>query len=429
MKKFLSIIFLNIFLCSVLCATAFGKISDTEGMVTLDRIVAVVNDDLITQSELDQREQLVRKELTAADVVVPDDSVFRQRVLQQLIDETLQLQVAKNIGIHIDDQALNKALDEIAARNHMTLNELYLSAQREGWSIETFRERIRKEVSIQELQKQEVAARIHISDQEIGDFLRSGESVQKMPAYHLADVLIALPENPSSKELKKAQEQAKSVIDQLVQGADFHQMAVTTSSGRNALQGGDLGWRKLPELPEAFAKRVQSMEVGSVAGPIRTPNGFHVIKLLEVKRETAYKVDEENEVQIIFVSKSKSGQEKINKIFKFLQKEMDFTSLAKRYSEDTKTAIVGGYLGWVTLDELNKPVREAVLKLSVGQVSDPVATDQGWYIVKVLAKREVPKVTKSEKEKIQELLFQRKLNENLQTFITNLRNESYVKIY
>ncbi|MBU0455366.1 MAG: peptidylprolyl isomerase [Pseudomonadota bacterium] len=397
----------------------------------LDRIAAVVNDDVITETQLDNQVRLAQAQLKRQNIQMPNTAELRKNILQHMIDLKLQLQLAKRSNIEISNTELNQAIRRLSAQNHLTQAQMYASVQQEGLSIQTFRDQLKKELTVQKLQGQMIASRIQITPQEVNDYLQANPA-QTSPQYHLANILIALPDEPTPAQLKTVRDKAEAIVKKLRSGTDFKQLAATESRGSQALQGGDLGWRKAAELPEVFASHVKHMKQGEVAGPIQTPNGFHIIKLLGVKGATKSSASQELEIQTIFLKKTNRSntQNKINTLTNLRKKSIggtNFGVLAKKYSEGTN-ASHGGYMGWVKANQLQKDVANAAFKLRAGEISEPVVVPDGVYLVKVIAKRNVQQSSKARTQEIQELIFRRKLEENVQTFINGLRDQAYIKV-
>ncbi|RMD70604.1 MAG: peptidylprolyl isomerase [Gammaproteobacteria bacterium] len=250
----------------------------------LDRIVAVVNDDVITLTELQEEERFIQQRLAQQHIPAPPEDVLRRQVLEQLILKRLQLQLAKERGIEMDDRTLNQAIQRIAEQNGLTLEGFRQTLEREGYDFNRFRERLREEMILRKLRQKAVESHIQLDEKEVEAFLAKRMPQNEM--YHLAHILIALPEGATPEQIQKAKEKAREVMEALKKGQDFRQVALAFSQGQQALQGGDLGWRKADELPTLFADIVPQMKVGEVRGPIRSPSGFHIIKLLEKRSET-----------------------------------------------------------------------------------------------------------------------------------------------
>lgn len=268
-----SVLFLSL---NMTAATAASKAS-TE---SLDRIVAVVNDSVITQSELNDAIASVKKQMAASHTPLPSQDVLHKRVLDQLIDRKLQLLLVEQSGTQITDEQLNKAIASIAAQNKMSIKELYAKIASQGIDLDTYHKEIRDEMLMQEVQQHEVGSKIVITPQEVNDFTRSASwKAFNNKEYHLEDILIALPENPSPQNVAQAKKRAEEILAKLHKGSNFTQVAIAESSNDHALQGGDLGWLKLPQIPPAFANELVHMKQNDIMGPIATPNGFHIVRL------------------------------------------------------------------------------------------------------------------------------------------------------
>lgn len=251
---------------------------------SLDKTVVIVNDDMITQSELNHAITVVRNQLFQERAAIPEASVLRKQVLEQMITRKLQLQFAKQAGVSITDTELDNAIRGIAERNHLTVKELYARLSVGGLSAADYREEMHDQMLIQRIQQQEVVNRISVSPEEVDRFMQSESwRLNSSKEYHIEDILIPVAENPTPEDINAARQRAAAILQKLQAGADFSKMAQAESSDKNALQGGDLGWRKLPEIPSAFAERITSMQAKQLAGPIQTPNGFHLIRLSGVR--------------------------------------------------------------------------------------------------------------------------------------------------
>lgn len=250
----------------------------------VDNMVAIVNESIITQSELREAMDKVKKQLHASNISLPPQDVFRKQVLDQLINKKIQLQMAEQLGIKITDEDVKKAIQLIADDHKMSAKELYERVNEQGITSSEYRKEIRDQLTIQKLQQKALGAKILVTPQEVSDFMRSKTWLAyNTKEYHLEDILIALPEAPSAQQVMDARKRANALAAKIRQGLNFREAAVAESGEDNALQGGDLGWRKLPEIPSAFAEEIIQMKVNAVAGPIQTPNGFHLIRLVGVK--------------------------------------------------------------------------------------------------------------------------------------------------
>jgi len=427
---------LMLLVCAVLCTNIFA-VNSKQTLVAINRVVAVVNDQVITEAQLNDELIMIKKRLEKAGTPLPSNHILKEQVIQQMINQTLQLQLAKRTGVRISHHELNAALLRIAKQNHQTMHELYQSVKQQGWTVDGFRQEIRDEITIQKLQSRELAPHISISQQEVDDYLQSsGKDANKMPKYRLGDILIALPDTPSPSQVTAAKKKANIIVKKLKAGADFKKLAVSVSGDASeALKGGDLGWRKLAELPSVFADKVSHMKTGEIAGPIQAPNGFHVIKLLGKHRGVSTHKQEEVEAQVIFMKHGDSlaANDAIKNRLEGLRKQLEqgngFEHLAKKYSQDKKTSKEGGYLGWISVNHFGGAIATKLKEMKAGQISQPISVSDGWYLIQVIAKRQTAKTTATKKREIEQLIFRRKLNEATQTFLNQLRTQSYIKVY
>lgn len=263
-------------LFSILCSlNAYaGKNNEQK----LDQVIAIVNNSVITQSELNQAVNRIKKQLIANNTTIPNLQSLQKKVLEQLITKKIQLDIATQMGIHPTPTEIDKAIATIAANNHLTVDRLYEEVNRQGLTKADYRSEIKDEYTLHKVEQQAIGHQLAVSSEEVNDFMRSGAWLAlSAKEYHLEDILITLPESPSLKQIQEARQHAESVLQKLHAGASFHELAFSDSSSDKALQGGDLGWRKLPEIPSAFSSRLLEMKVNDIAGPIQTPNGFHII--------------------------------------------------------------------------------------------------------------------------------------------------------
>jgi peptidyl-prolyl cis-trans isomerase SurA len=256
--------------------------------IALDKIVVVLNNSVITQTELDEAMAKTKNQLAGSPTPSPSTDVLRKQVLDQLINRKLQLELAEQGNIHVTETDIDKAVNVIAARNHMSADELYTNVSNQGLQRSEYRQELHDEMTIQKLQQEAVASKITISPQEVDDFMRSAAWLaHNTREYHLEDILITLPENPSTQDISDAKKRADGLLTKLHQGMGFHEAAASESGdSSNALQGGDLGWRKLPEIPSAFANPLIQAKSDDIIGPIQTANGFHIVHVAGIRKAT-----------------------------------------------------------------------------------------------------------------------------------------------
>ena len=399
----------------------------------LDQVVAIVDNDVIMQSQLDQRVHEVQQTIAKRGQGVPPASVLDQQVLERLIVENLQLQIGERSGIRITDEELNQAIGTIAQRNNMTIDQFRQALAHDGLSYEDAREQVRREMIISRVRQRRVAERIQVTEQEVKNFLASPMGAMQMSEeFNLANILIPTPESANSEAIQAAAKQAEEVYNQLKKGADFGQMAIARSGSDTALEGGDMGWRKAAQLPPPFDRMLSEMPVGEVTPPVRTPGGFIILKL-NGKRGGETVVVDEVHVRHILIKPSEirseaQTKELINKIYDRIKSGEDFATLAKTYSEDPGSALNGGDLNWVNPDSLVPEFREAMADTPQGVLSKPFKTQYGWHVLEVLGRRATDSTTQAREQQAMNALRNRKYDEELQTWLRQIRDEAYVEI-
>jgi peptidyl-prolyl cis-trans isomerase SurA len=400
---------------------------------SIDKVVAIVDNDVVMQSQLDQRVQEVQKTIAKRGANLPPAGVLDQQVLERLIVENLQLQIGERSGIRITDEELNQAIGTIAQRNNMTVEQFRAALAHDGLSYEDAREQVRREMIISRVRQRRVAERVQVSEQEVKNFLASDlGKMQLSEEFHLANILIPTPESANSEAIQKAGHQAADVYQQLKQGADFAQLAIAKSASETALEGGDMGWRKAAQLPPPFDRMLSSMSVGEVTEPMRTPGGFIILKILE-KRGGQTQVRDEVHVRHILIKPSEIRSEEetkrlAQKLYDRIEAGEDFAELAKSFSEDPGSALNGGDLNWVDPNSLVPEFREVMAKAPQGQLSKPFKTQYGWHVLEVLGRRATDSTTQAREQQAMTVLRNRKYDEELQTWLRQIRDEAYVEI-
>lgn len=402
----------------------------------LDRIVAVVEDDVILESELERHLQAIERQFEAKGSALPPRKILRRQVLEQMILQSLQRQLAQQQGIQVDDETLRQALLELAQRNGMDLDTFRRAVENEGMDYAEFVENLRQELMLNRLRASQVNARIQVSEKEVEHFLETEAHPDAARAveYRLGHILIATPEAASPQQVQQARQKAEQLVVELQQGLDFHQAAITLSDGAQALQGGDLGWRKLEAIPSLFADLVPRMQKGDIRGPIRSPSGFHIIKLLDVKGKDDQHLVVETHVRHILIQTNEviddaEAKKRLNLIKQQLAQGEDFASLAQAYSDDKNSAVKGGDLGWVTPEAVVPAFREAMDQLKEGEISEPVQTPFGWHLIQVLERKTRDDTGEYRQRRAKEILTQRKFEEETELWLQKLRAESYVEVH
>ncbi len=419
----------------LMTATAVAQQTDVSAtdIVELDRIIALVNDDVIMQSELDSRIGKVRSELEEQNIPSPPLHVLAKQVTERLILQRLQLQEAERSGIRIDDQTLNRTVQRIAESNGLSLDQFRRLLERDGFSFAQFREDVRNEVMIGRIRSKKIKSRIKVSDQEIDYLVENLEKRgSKTDSYRLVHILISIPEGSVAEEIEKRRKKMEEVIDELKLGADFRRLAAAYSDAQTAMEGGDLGWRRQSELPSAFEDIVPGMNKGDISDIIRTPSGFHLIKLADIKGEDQIMVTQ-TKVRHILIRSSQiisdsEARSRIQQLRNRILSGEDFSALARSNSDDSTSAVEGGDLGWVMPGTLEPEFEDVMQAVAIGEVSEPFSTPFGWHILQVDDRRQHDGTQEYRRDQARETISKRKTEEELELWLHRLRDEAYVEL-
>ncbi|OUD14638.1 molecular chaperone SurA [Thioflexithrix psekupsensis] len=398
---------------------------------TLDYIVTVVNEEVITHSELQEQLRKAQTRLEQQGIRIPPDADLERQVLESMIMNTLQLQLATRTNVEVDDLTLNEALRNLASQQNMTLDELRDSIESSGFSYANFREDIRDELLIRRLQQRQVVSRINITDKEIDNFLVNQVQQGAIASeYRLFHILIATPEAASPEVIAAKKSQAETILSQLQQGADFQEMAVRVSDGQQALEGGDLGWRSAAQLPSLFLESVLSLSVGEASPLIRNAGGFHIIKLADMRGGKQLVTQTKARHILLKTNELLSDREaerQLSALKYRLEQGEDFAQLARATSTDLGSAAEGGDLGWVTPGDMVAEFETVMDSLAEGQISDPFKSRFGWHLVLVEQRREHDNTDQARRTEAARQIRERKIEEELNTWMRQLRDEAYVE--
>lgn len=398
----------------------------------MDRIIAVVNDEVLLESELVEMEQTVRSQLRQRNAAMPPSDMLRKQVMERLILQRVQIQKAESIGIRVGDDALNAALRQIAENNKITLREFRDVLTKDGYDFADFRDSIREEMLISRLRKSQVEDRVVVSDREVDTYLAT-QSVQgtSETSYHLLHILISVPEAASPEQIQNAQEKLKKIQSLLNADADFSEVASGYSDGQNALEGGDLGWRKKGELPSLFSVVVPNLEVGEVSEPLRSGSGYHLVVVKDKKSEETHLVKQTLASHILIktneLTTDDDAQKRLEQLRERVLNGAEFTELARAHSDDTGSAIEGGSLGWSTPGAMVPEFEEKMNELSIGGLSEVFKSRFGWHLIKIDDRREQNMAEEYKRSKARAEIRQRKIEEDLESWLRELRDESYVE--
>ncbi len=400
--------------------------------VPLDMIVAVVNEDVIMESELINKVESARNQIQQRGGQIPPGNVLERQVLDGLIQSRIQLQLADRAGIRVNDESLNSAINNIAANNNVSLSQFREILEEDGYSYEKFREELRNEIKLSQLRKRFVENTINVTEKEIDNFLANKKfQGDEESEIRLSHILLALPDSATEEETAEVKKLAENIRQEIIAGADFAEIANTVSDGQNAKNGGDLGWRKPADIPSLFAEYIPNMKKGDVSEPIQSSSGFHLIQITDVKSEKKIVIMQTLSRHILvktdqFVS-DKQARDKLIKLKNRIKRGDDFAMLAKGNSDDSMSAIDGGSLGWMSPGELVAEFQREIDRLQPNEISEPFRTQFGWHIVQVLERREHDNTESIKRSKAREAIYKRKLDEAVQSWARELRDEAYVE--
>ncbi len=395
----------------------------------IERIVAVVNDSVILESELDEQTRLVRQRMQRAGENPPPPDVLRERMLEQLIAEEIQIQHARRRGIEVDDEAVNNALRSMASDRGTDLAGLRQRIRAEGMDFSRLREEVRIQLLLSRLRQRVIASQVTVSEQEVDDFLAQLDRGRNRDvAYRVRHLLLRLPEDASESEAAATRERAGRIVAELRGGADFASLAAAESDGPEALSGGDLGWREPAELPGLFVEALQSMAPGDVSEPLRSANGFHVLELVEQRGGDSRTITEYRARHILLRDEGDSDRprQELAELRRRIRDGASFEQLARQHSDDGGTAPNGGKLDWFGPGEMTPAFQEVVETLEPGQISEPFRTPYGWHIVEVLEQRERTDVERYRRARARQALYRRQVEEETQRWLREQREESYI---
>ena len=419
----------------LLLAIATGSLwpAATPHAAELDKIIAVVDEDIIMRSELDQLVDKARSDIRRRGSEPPPDSVIQRQVMERLILQKLQLQLAARTGVKVTEEALDKAIEDIAKKNNLTNEKFREILASEGYEFSAFREDIRKEILLSRLRREEVDKRVQVSDREIDNYISNQKSSLGDDAeYNVSHILIEVPSGATEREQRAARAKAEEALARLNKGEDFRQVAVSMSDGADAIEGGELGWRKLTEIPSLFADTVREFQVGQISGVITSSSGFHIVRL-EGRRDGDTIIVEQTKVRHILINTSDLVSDgdaltRLRKLRDRIESGEDFASLARTQSDDRSSALQGGDLGWVSKGQMVPEFEEVMLASDIGTLSSPLHSQFGWHILQVLDRRKYDGTDEIKRAKAREALTERKREEAFQEWQRRLRNEAYVEL-
>jgi peptidyl-prolyl cis-trans isomerase SurA len=400
----------------------------------VDRIVAVVNNDVITQFELDDRLKMAKIQLQHQGTPLPPDDALMKQLLDRMISDKVQLQLAQNTGIRVDDTQLDRALQRLAEQNHLSLADFRNVLEKDGVNFQKFREDIRNEIIISRLREREVDNRIFVSEPEIDNFLKSrqGQTGQETE-YNLAYILVQVPEQATPEQIQESKAKAEKALGQLQNGADFGQVSAAFSDAPNALEGGALGWRSENKIPTLFLDTLKNMNPGELSPIIHTPNGFQIIKLIDKRGKDAKMIVEQTHARHILIKTSEvvsedDAKRRLSDLRERILNGASFAELARLQSEDG-SASKGGDLGWLSPGDTVPEFEKAMDALKPGEISQPVRSPFGWHLIQVLERRQKDVTAERERLQARQEIRDRKSDEAYQEWLRQLRDQAYIEYH
>lgn len=409
-----------------LCAQAAAQ--------SLDHVIAIVNKDVVLQSELDRLIQKVQTDAAEQHQSLPPYHQLHKQVLDRLIEDSLILQQAERQGLRIGDTQLDQALASVAAEKGQSVANMQAQAVHEGLTPAEFRETVRKEMLISEVRRNQLRQRINITDQEVKQLAKLiSEQGSKGQRFHIEHILLSLPSDADRAEQERVAEKAKQLLQQLKKGADFHQAAVAESADNKALDGGDWGWLTVEEMPSLMAEAVSNAHKGQFIGPLRSGAGLHIIHVKDMQGQQAIELQEANARHILIKTSVILSDEKAEQMLKGFLRDIQsgkasFAKLAEKYSDDTGSATKGGELGWANPDMYVPEFRDMVKTLPLNQISQPFKTVHGWHIVQVEERRSLANTPEALENRAYQLIYNRRFAEEAQTWIDELRDEAFIQM-
>ena len=405
----------------------------TARIVPLERVIAVVNDEALTQYDLDEQKRVVTQQMKAQNVPAPPADVLDKQLLERLIIDRALMQHAKETGVRIDDVQVERTIARIAQDNKLSADQFRVAVEREGITYAKYREDMRNEITVQRLRDREVDSKIAVSDAEVDNFLATvAAQTGGETEYRLSHVLVLVPEQASADQIDAKRRRAEEALKQIRGGADFSQVAAGFSDAPDALKGGDLGWRAPARLPTVFSEPVRGMKPGEVSGVLRSSTGFHVVKLQEVRSRNQPTVVEQTQARHILIkvneiTSESEGKSKIDRIKDRLDTGARFEDQARLNSEDASSS-KGGDLGWISPGDTVPDFEQAMNKLKIGEISPAVRSPFGWHLIVVSERRTQDITAERQREQARQALRQRKSEEAFQEWVRQLRDRAYVEV-
>ncbi len=422
------------FLFRALCLSALLSFSSVAQEVMLDKVAVIVDQGVILESEIQALISEVKRNAEENNQDLPSDRALRTQAIERLIVKSLQMQMAERMGIRISDPQLEQTITNIAANQGATLEDLRRQLRLDGIAYEDYREDVREEMIIGEVRRANVRRRVYITEQEVNTLVKLIEQQGAEQAeYRLGHILIGFPPEPTDADVADARDRADKVLELLNSGSDFAKIALASSSGSEALEGGDMGWLNINSMPTLFAEAVQGKGKDELIGPIRSGAGFHILKISDTRGIETVTVEEVNSRHILIKPSIILSEDKAKEMLatfkqQLIDGEADFAELAKEHSEDPGSALRGGELGWTDPNNYVPAFRDALAQLEPGEYSDPVRSVHGWHLMQLIDRRFDDATDKRKEEKAHQLIFNRKFAEESETWLREMRDAAYIEV-
>jgi len=399
--------------------------------VALDRVLVVVNDEALTQWDLNEQRRVVLQQLKASNIAPPAPDVLDKQVLERLIAERAVLQYAKETGIRVDDTTVERTILRVAEENKLSPDEFRKVLEREGIAYANYREDIRRQILIQRVRDREVDSKVTVSDAEVDNYLATIASQGGEDEYRLSHIYVTVPEQATPDVVRARERLAEEALADIKAGKDFAQTAAAYSNAPDASSGGDLGWRTRARLPSVFVDVVRAMKPGQVSGVLRSAGGFHIVKLVEQRSRNQPTVVEQTHARHILIKVNETTSEadaktRIDRLRERLVAGASFEDLARANSEDPSSA-KGGDLGWLSPGDTVPDFERALAKLAPNEISQPVRTPFGWHLIQVLERRQQDVTQERRRDQARQAIRQRKSDEQFDDFVRQLRDRTYVE--
>ena len=420
---------------TILLATIFaGTAMVSHAAERLDQVAIIVNDGVVLKSEINSLVNSVKRRSLASKQELPADRILRTQATERLIDTILKEQIADRMGMRIGDVQLNQTIEGIAQEQKMTISDLKQAIEKDGDSFAKYRESIRSELLLSQVERISVRRRINISEHEISNLVElMNERGKTNTEYHIGHILIPVDKKGTAEEQQASKSRADKVLEMLKEGSDFKKIAITSSSGPKALEGGDWGLMNINEMPTLFTDAVKDHSKGDIIGPVRSGNGYHILTIFDIKGKQEVKVSESNARHILIKTSIILSNDRAKELLNDFIKQIEagtatFSDLAKEHSADSGSAIKGGELGWADPSNYVPEFKNTMARLNEGEMSKPFKTTHGWHIIEFIGRRNIDATESFIKNRAYQLLFNRKFAEESAAWANELRAQAYIDV-